>query len=80
MDQSFVHDMLSNHNDAVIARTIVALGDSLDMAVIAEGVESRAQLECLESMGCHQFQGFYLSEPLMKKQFEALVLRECEFA
>ncbi len=79
MDQSFVQDMLGNPNDAVIARTIVALGNNLDMAVIAEGVESRAQMDFLERIGCNQFQGFYLSKPLAAKEFEALINHNFEY-
>ena len=64
IDQSFVRDVLVDSNDAVIARTIVALGQNLSLDVIAEGVETREQRELLASYGCRSFQGYYFSRPL----------------
>ena len=63
IDQSFVRDILTDSNDAVIARTILVLGDSLGMQVIAEGVESREQWEFLASHGCQKFQGYFFGRP-----------------
>lgn len=64
IDQSFVRDLLTNPNDAAIARTIVTLAQSLDLAVIAEGVETEAQRAMLESFGCHVWQGYLFSRPV----------------
>jgi EAL domain-containing protein (putative c-di-GMP-specific phosphodiesterase class I) len=64
IDQSFVRDLLINPNDAAIARTIVTLAQSLDLAVIAEGVETEEQRAMLESFGCHVWQGFLFSRPV----------------
>jgi diguanylate cyclase (GGDEF)-like protein/PAS domain S-box-containing protein len=64
IDQSFVRDVLTDANDAAIARTIIALGQSLGQHVIAEGVETQAQRDLLLSQGCHGYQGYYLSRPL----------------
>jgi EAL domain-containing protein (putative c-di-GMP-specific phosphodiesterase class I) len=64
IDQSFVRDLLSDPNDAVIARTIVALGHSLSLKVIAEGVESEAQRDFLVEMGCDAFQGYLFGRPV----------------
>ena len=63
IDQSFVRDVLTDPSDAVIARTIVALGHSLGLTVIAEGVETEGQREMLASMGCDAFQGYYFGRP-----------------
>ncbi|WP_404299681.1 EAL domain-containing protein [Alicycliphilus denitrificans] len=74
IDQSFVRDVLTDPNDAVIARTIVALGTSLGLQVVAEGVETEAQRSFLERSGCHAWQGYLLSRPLPVPAFEDLVL------
>jgi diguanylate cyclase (GGDEF)-like protein len=63
IDQSFVKHLQVDLNDAVIARTIVKLGQSLGLEVIAEGVETAEQLEILLSYGCDAFQGYYFSRP-----------------
>jgi EAL domain-containing protein (putative c-di-GMP-specific phosphodiesterase class I) len=75
IDQSFVRDVLTDPNDAAIARTIVALGQSLGLAVIAEGVETEAQREFLEAHGCHAYQGYLFSRPLPVEGFEEFVRR-----
>lgn len=70
IDQSFVRDVLSDPNDAAIAKTIVALAQSLGLGVIAEGVETEAQRDFLASSGCHAYQGYFFSRPLPLKSFE----------
>ncbi|WP_426304096.1 EAL domain-containing protein [Acidovorax facilis] len=73
IDQSFVRDVLTDPNDAAIARTVVALGTSLGLRVIAEGVETEAQREFLERHHCHAWQGYLFSPPVPVAEFEALV-------
>jgi len=63
IDQSFVRDVLLDDHDATIARTIIALGESMSLNVIAEGVESREQKEFLVSCGCRCFQGYLFGYP-----------------
>ena len=63
IDQSFVQDLTQDRNDTAIVQTILALGRSLEMEVIAEGIETEEQLVTLEKLGCSQFQGFYFSLP-----------------
>ena len=75
IDQSFVRDVLVDSNDAAIAKTIVALAQSLGLAVIAEGVETQAQKDFLASHGCHAYQGYFFSKPLPIAQFEAFAQR-----
>ena len=74
IDQGFVRDVLTDPNDATIARTIVALGTSLGLHVIAEGVETEAQRLFLQAHGCHAWQGYLLSPPVSAERFGALPL------
>jgi EAL domain-containing protein (putative c-di-GMP-specific phosphodiesterase class I) len=75
IDRSFVRDVLVDPNDAVIARTIVALGRSLDLSVIAEGVETEAQRDFLAAAGCYAYQGYYFCRPLPVEDLEAMLTR-----
>lgn len=75
IDQSFVRDVLTDPNDAVIVRTIVALAKSLGFKVIAEGVETQAQRDFLADNGCGEYQGYFFSRPLASEDFEQFSLR-----
>jgi diguanylate cyclase (GGDEF)-like protein/PAS domain S-box-containing protein len=63
IDRSFVHDILTNSNDAVIAKSIIALAQSLGLQVIAEGVETEGQRAFLTEHHCGSFQGFLFGRP-----------------
>lgn len=73
IDQSFVRDVLTDANDAAIARTVISLGKSLGFAVIAEGVETEGQRDFLARNDCHFFQGYLFSRPLPEAQFRRYV-------
>ena len=75
IDQSFVRDLLTSTNDAAIARTVVALGQTLGLEVIAEGVETPEQREYLLGMGCQFYQGYLFSKPLNAEDFLAYSLK-----
>jgi EAL domain-containing protein (putative c-di-GMP-specific phosphodiesterase class I) len=76
IDQSFVRDVLTDQNDAAIARTVVSLGQSLGLAVIAEGVETEAQRQFLADHGCNSYQGYLFSRPLPLPAFNEFVRRQ----
>ncbi|QZN91216.1 EAL domain-containing protein [Idiomarina abyssalis] len=63
IDQSFIRDLHTNNSDEAIVRTVIALGNSLDLDIIAEGVETEEHLLKLQEMGCFRFQGYYFARP-----------------
>lgn len=73
IDQGFVRDILDDPNDAAIAETILALASALKLSAVAEGVETKGQLERLINMGCTRFQGYHFSRPLPASGFERLI-------
>jgi EAL domain-containing protein (putative c-di-GMP-specific phosphodiesterase class I) len=73
IDQSFVRDITTNHNDGAIVKAIIAMTDALGLNVIAEGVETEAQRQFLNLHGCHTFQGHIFGKPLPLEQFVAML-------
>lgn len=73
IDRSFVRDILTDSNDAAIARTIVALAQSLNLEVIAEGVETEGARDMLASFGCDCHQGYLYSKPVPSESIAAWV-------
>lgn len=64
LDQSFVRDLMTNHSDGVIVQAILAMGKGLQRRVVAEGVETEALRDLLQSWGCRYLQGYWFSCPL----------------
>jgi diguanylate cyclase (GGDEF)-like protein/PAS domain S-box-containing protein len=75
LDQSFVRDLPVDKDDAAIAMAVIAMGRSLELTVIAEGVETEEQLEFLRTHQCDQLQGFLLSTPLPAEAFQEFLAR-----
>ncbi|MDP2792603.1 MAG: EAL domain-containing protein, partial [Sulfurisoma sp.] len=73
IDRSFVNHVCTDPNSAAVARAIIGLAHNLHMTVIAEGVETEAQLSFLRKLGCDEMQGFLFSKPLPAEQFEAML-------
>lgn len=74
IDQSFVCDIPADPNDAVMVQAIIGMANNLGLNVIAEGVETEAQLSFLESNGCLAYQGYLFSKPIAIEEFEVLLL------
>lgn len=70
IDQTFVRDIAIDPNDAVIARTIIAMAQNMNLQVIAEGVETEEQKSFLEQNGCTMFQGYFFGKPMPVAEFE----------
>lgn len=70
IDQSFVRDILTDTNDAIICQSTIALAKSMGLSVIAEGVETQEQRNILAHIGCYAYQGYWFSRPLPLEEFE----------
>ncbi len=78
IDRSFVSDMITDRDDAVIVRSTIDLAHNLGLETVAEGVETEEVLAVLGEMGCDQAQGFLISRPLPQEEF-FLFLKNCEW-
>ena len=73
IDQTFVRDIFTDSSDKAIVTTIIAMANSLDLEVIAEGVETEEQKQQLFELGCHAYQGFLYGKPVPVTPFEELI-------
>jgi EAL domain-containing protein (putative c-di-GMP-specific phosphodiesterase class I) len=76
VDQSFIHDLVTDSSDAAIIKALVALGHGLNLEVIAEGVETEEQLSFLRSVQCDAMQGYLLSRPLPAQEATNLFINK----
>jgi predicted signal transduction protein with EAL and GGDEF domain len=73
IDRVFISELANRPEDASSVRAIVSLAHSLRLKVVAEGVETPAQLEFLKAIGCDEYQGYHFSRPLPQNEFEQLI-------
>jgi len=73
IDRVFINEIATRPEDASIVRAIVSLAHSLNLKVVAEGVETPAQLDFLKTAGCDEYQGYHYSRPLPADQFQRLI-------
>ena len=77
IDQSFVEECDSHTEDAKICETIIHLARSLELGIVAEGVETAQQADMLQSLGCEIFQGYYFYKPMKSNEVALLLSEEC---
>ncbi|MNH03746.1 Cyclic di-GMP phosphodiesterase Gmr [compost metagenome] len=75
IDQAFIRGLSEGSEDAAITRAIIAMAKSLDLKVVAEGVETQEQLALLREQGCDEVQGYLISKPVDASAFGALLGR-----
>lgn len=73
IDRAFIKDLMENSEDKSLVKTIIAIGKTLNLKVVAEGVEDKEQLSFLHSIECDYIQGYYFSKPLPEKEFNELL-------
>lgn len=73
IDRSFVTNIDKSKDDIAITSMIISLAKTLNMKVLAEGVETKEELNCLKSLGCYDYQGFYFSRPMPFEDFVTLL-------
>ena len=79
IDQSFVRNMVTDRNDAIIVKSTIDLGHNMGLKVVAEGVEDVEIMKMLKSLGCDHAQGYFMSKPLSAEKFEAWLATNNDF-
>ncbi|MBC9248707.1 diguanylate cyclase [Pseudomonas alcaligenes] len=78
IDQTFVRDLAAGGEDAAITRAIIAMAHGLELKVVAEGVETQAQMDFLKAQRCDEIQGYLISPPVPAEQFAQLLREQAE--
>jgi EAL domain-containing protein (putative c-di-GMP-specific phosphodiesterase class I) len=73
VDRAFIRNIPDNSEDKAITEAIIAMGKTLSLTVVAEGVETQEQMDFLQERACDEMQGFYLSKPVVPEQFAELL-------
>lgn len=73
IDRTFINDLAIDPYDRAIAQAVISLGKSLNLSIVAEGVETNEQLNCLQLLKCPQIQGYLFSRPLSARDATALL-------
>ncbi|MCD6489131.1 MAG: EAL domain-containing protein [Thermodesulfobacterium sp.] len=73
IDRIFIKEMLKSRKEIALVKNMIDIGHSFDMKVLAEGVETKEQLQYLDIMGCDYVQGFYLAKPMLEEEVEELL-------
>jgi len=73
VDRSFIKDLMAHREDAAITEAIIAMGKSLKLKVVAEGVETKDQLSFLRKHDCDEMQGYYFSKPVTQNEFTQIL-------
>src|SRR5690606_26516093 len=68
IDRTFIHDILTNEKNKALVKAIIAMANSLEIKILAEGIETEAQLKILKELGCKLGQGFFYSKPIPYRQ------------
>ena len=77
IDRSFVTDLRPDSDNETITAAIIAMANALELEVVAEGVETREQMQLLQKRGCHLMQGYFFSRPLPVANITALLVQLC---
>jgi EAL domain-containing protein (putative c-di-GMP-specific phosphodiesterase class I) len=80
IDRSFVKDLGGHHRDNEITTAMIAMGQALNIEIIAEGVESKEQLQFLKDRGCFFIQGFFYSKPLPEENITQILVQGGQFS
>lgn len=76
LDKRFIENMIVSDKGRLILEQVVSMADKLDLGLVAEGVETKEQVELLKSIGCDQVQGYYFAKPMPEEEFFALLEKQ----
>ena len=76
LDKKFMENMMVSGKGRLILEQVVSMVDKLDLGLLAEGVETKDQIELLQSIGCDQVQGYYYAKPMPEEEFFELLKKQ----